>query len=154
MKVEFPQKSIDYLRCIKSDVRHVEETQELRMPDQMPDVGRILCCWGQVLLRSKEWHDGAMTVSGGVMAWVMYMPEGESGIGQMVQAWLPFQTKWDLPPTKHDGTIRILPLLESVDARTTSARKIIVRANISLLGEAFVQDKVKVCVPDEVPDFA
>ena len=152
MKVEFPQKSIDYLRCIKSEVRRVEETQELRMPDQMPDVDRILCCWGQVLLRSKEWHDGAMTVSGGVMAWVMYMPEGESGIGRMAQAWLPFQTKWDLPPTKHDGMIRVMPLLESVDARTTSARKIVVRANVSLLGEAFVQDQVKVCVPDEVPE--
>ena len=152
MKVEFPKKTVSCLRCIKSEVRQIEQTQELRMPDQMPDVGKILCCWGQVLLRSKEWQDGAMAVSGGVMAWVMYLPEGESGTGQMAQAWIPFQAKWDLPQTRHDGTIRVLPLLHSVDARTTSARKIVVRANVSILGEAFVQDRAEVCVPEEVPE--
>lgn len=152
MKVEFPKKTVNCLRCVKSEVRQIEQTQELRMPDQMPDVGKILCCWGQVLLRSKEWQDGAMAISGGVMAWVMYLPEGENGTGQMAQAWIPFQAKWDLPQTRHDGTIRVLPLLHSVDARTTSARKIIVRANVSILGEAFVQERVEVCVPEEVPE--
>lgn len=152
MKVEFPTKSVGCLRCIKSEIRQIEETQELRMPDQMPDVGRILCCWGQVLLRSKEWQDGVMTVSGGVMAWVMYMPEGEEGNGRMAQAWIPFQVKWDLPQSKHDGTIRVEPLLQNVDARTTSARKIVVRVNISILGEAFVQDRVEVCVPENIPE--
>lgn len=152
MKVEFPKKTVSCLQCIKSEVRWVEETQELRMPEQMPDVGRILCCWGQVLLRSKEWRDGTMAVSGGVMAWVMYLPEGENSTGHMAQAWIPFQLKWDLPQTKHDGTIRVLPLLQSVDARTTTARKIVVRATVSVLAEAFVQDRAEVCVPEQIPE--
>lgn len=152
MEVQIPKKQVSCLRCMKMEVQTVEETQELRIPEQMPDVGRVLCTWGQVLLRSKEWRDGIMAASGGVMAWVLYMPEGESKQLQTAQAWIPFQLKWTLPETKYDGTIHVFPLLQSIDARTTSARKIVVRASVSVLGKAYVQDTREVCIPEELPE--
>lgn len=152
MEVQIPKKPLNCLQCMKTEVQTLEETQELRIPEQMPDVGRILCTWGQVLLRSKEWRDSIIAVSGGVMAWVLYMPEGESKQLQTAQAWIPFQLKWNLPETKYDGTIQVFPLLQSVDARTTSARKIVVRATVSVLGQAYVQDTKEACLPEELPE--
>ena len=63
------------------------------MPDDMPDIGSVLNAWGQVLLRSKQWRDGTMTVSGGVMVWILYMPDSDVVTPQTAQAWIPFQVK-------------------------------------------------------------
>ena len=152
MQVQIPVKTIKNLRCILSQTQSAEETQQLRIPEQMADVDRILGCWGQVLLRAKEWRDGYITVSGGVMAWVMYLPEGEPNAPQVAQAWLPFQIKWDLPSTEMDGKIRVLPLLDSVDARITSAKKIIVRASVSVLAEAYMEEASEVYIPEDLPE--
>ena len=42
-----------------------EETQEYKLPEGMPDVGRIIAAWGQVVLRGKEWRSRHMGLSGG-----------------------------------------------------------------------------------------
>ena len=152
MELQFPKSAISCLRRIKGEVQTLEQTQELRMPEEMPDIGSVLGAWGQVLLRGKEWRDDSMVASGGVMTWVMYRPEGEAENVQMVEAWIPFQIKWDLPHTQHDGRIRISPLLRSVDARTTSARKLVARVTVSLLAEAFISEEVQVCTPDNLPE--
>ena len=141
MQVQFPVKSVKSLRCILSQVQTTEETQQLRIPEPMADVGRIIGCWGQVLLRSKEWRDGYIAVSGGTMVWVMYVAEGEENGPQVAQAWLPFQMKWELPQLECDGQIRVLPYLDSVDARSSSARKIIVRTSVSVQAEAYLEDE-------------
>lgn len=151
MQVQFPKKSVKALRCILSKVQACEESQQLRIPEPMADVGRILGTWGQILLRTKEWREGHIMVSGGTMVWVMYLPEGESEIPQTVQAWLPFQMKWDIPYTQTDGKIRVLPLLENVDARSTSARKMVVRASVSVQAEAYLEEECNLFSPEEVP---
>jgi len=148
----FPRAALPCLHQLKSEVQTLEETQELRMPEGYPDIGKILGAWGQVLLRGKEWRDGSMSVSGGVMTWILYQGEGEEPQLHTVEAWIPFQMRWDLPPTQHDGTIHVIPLLRSVDARTTSARKMVARVTVALLGEAFLQDSCEVCTPPELPE--
>jgi len=152
MQLQFPKKTVTCLERVKAEIQTLEETQELRMPEEMPDIGKVLGTWGQVVLRGKQWRDESMAVSGGVMTWILYLPEGEGQEPQTVQAWIPFQMKCDLPETKRDGAIRVLPLLKSVDARSTSARKMIARATVSLLAEAFVQEDVAVSTPEELPE--
>ena len=51
-----------------------EETQEYKLPDGMPDIGRVIAAWGQVVLRGKEWRSRHIGISGGVMLWVLYAP--------------------------------------------------------------------------------
>ena len=67
MQVQFPKKTVKALRCILSKVQSCEESQQLRIPEPMADVGRILGAWGQILLRTKEWREGHIMVSGGTM---------------------------------------------------------------------------------------
>lgn len=151
MQLQFHKTVCPCLQQVKREVQNQEQTQEVRLGEGMPDIGRVLGAWGQVLLRSKEWRSGGMSVSGGVMAWIMYMPE-EGGEVRWVDTWIPFQMKWELPDTQHDGIIRAQSFLRSIDARSTSARKLMVRASIGVLGEALLPGEFAMYTPDALPE--
>ncbi len=140
--------------CLQQKVRAVqnqEQTLEVRLPEGMPDIGSVLCAWGQVVVRSKEWRGDSMLLSGGVTGFVLYEPEG-GGQSQVVQCWLPFQAKWSFPESKHEGIIRTSCRLCSVDARTLSARKLMVRSTVGLLGEALEPVQAEVSTLGELPE--
>lgn len=149
--MQFDRISVPFLQKLTDQLRCQEQTLEVRLPDGMPDIGRVLGAWGQVVIRSKEWGSGSMSLSCGVMAWVLYMPEDEGAV-QSVEAWLPFNAKWDLPETRYDGKILASCLLKSVDARSTSARKLMVRANVEALGEAWQSVQAQIAMPGEMPE--
>ena len=133
--MQFDETQIQCLRRVVRQVQTQELTQEIRLTDGMPDVGRVIASWGQPIIRGKEWRSGGMQVSGGVMTWTLYMPE-DGSMPQTIQAWLPFQGKWAFPDSHQEGVIRVDCLMRSVDARTLSARKLMVRANVGILGQA------------------
>ncbi len=129
MEIQFEENTC---RCLKQAVcqtQDQEQTQEVRLTESMPDIKNVLCAWGQVLIRSKQWGNGSVSVSGGVMVWVLYAPEDESQC-RSVETWVPFQMKWDIPDSQHDGAICVQPLLVHVDARSISARKMMVRTQV------------------------
>ncbi len=128
-----------------------EETQELKLPDSMPDVGRVISCWGQVILRGKDWRDRGVSVSGGVMVWVLYSPE-DGGALQRLESWIPFQARADFPDSAGDGAIRVETFLRSMDARITSSRKLMLRAGIGLLVQALVPDELELYTLGELPE--
>lgn len=135
MELTFQNKALNCLRTAKQDVRSEELTQEVRLAESMPDVGRVLSAWAQPLLRSKQWSGSDISLSGGVMVWVLYLPEDGGGV-QTVETWIPFQMRWDLPDTQRDGTIRTACRIQSVDARSTSPRKLMARCVLSVWTEA------------------
>ena len=92
MELQFEKKPCRYLQRNVREVKDQEQTQEVKLPEGMPDIGTILGTWGQCVMRSKEWHEDGMNVAGGVMAWVLYTPEDGSQ-PQSVDAWIPFQMK-------------------------------------------------------------
>ena len=151
MEIQFEKIPIKYLKKLTGQLRTQEQTLEVRLTDGMPDIGRVLGAWGQVIVRGKEWNSDNMAVSCGVMAWVLYMPEDGEGV-RSVEAWLPFSMKWDLPETQHDGKIMVSCLLRSVDARSISARKLMVRATVSTMGDAWLQEQTLAAVPTDVPE--
>lgn len=151
MELQFHKTACPCLQRVKREVQNQEQTQEVRLGDGMPDIGRVLGAWGQVLLRGKEWRSGGMGVSGGVMAWVLYAPE-DGGQVQCVETWIPFQMKWDFPDTERDGSIGAVCLLRGVDARSTSARKLMVRASVGVLGEAMMPGEMACYTPEDLPE--
>lgn len=150
MELQFKKSTIPYLNQVLREVQNQEQTQEIRLTDGMPDIGKILCAWGQVIARSKEWRNDSTAYSGGVMVWVLYAPE-DGTQPRALESWIPFQMKWDLPRDSRDGTLRVDCLLRFVDARTVSARKIMVRCGVSALAEALVAAEADTYLPDEVP---
>ena len=151
MELQFNKTVIPCLRTVAREMQTQEQTQEVRLTDGMPDIGKVLASWGQILIRGKEWRSGGAGVSGGVMVWVLYAPEDGSE-PRSVETWLPFQMKWEFPDTERDGTISILPMLRSVDARSLSARKLMVRAGVGMLGQAMVPGDAEVYSPGELPE--
>ena len=151
MELQFDKTVCPCLRKVVAQVQTQEQTQELRLPDAMPDIGRVLGCWGQILIRGKEWRGNGMSVSGGVMAWVLYAPEDGSE-PRVMDSWIPFQMKWDFPETRRDGRICVLPLLKCVDGRSVSARKLMLRAVVSVLGEALEPVETEIFAPQQLPE--
>lgn len=150
MELEFEKQELSCLRKVTGDTVSGEQTQEVRLPEGMPDAASVVAAWGQVLLRGKEWRSGGMNVSGGVMAWVLY--SAEDGTLHCVDAWLPFQMKWDFPDPGRDGRICAWGCLQSIDARCLSARKLMLRTNVTLCGQAYVKELLEIPQPRELPE--
>ncbi len=151
MQLQFEKTQIPCLQQVARQVQDQEQTQEVRINDEMPDIGSVLGAWGQVILRSKEWRSGMMSLSGGVTVWVLYCGE-EDAQPQCVETWIPFQIKWDIPDVPHDGILLANCLLENVDARSISARKLMVRINVSVLGEGVLAGYAQQYLPRELPE--
>ncbi len=151
MEIKFNQTGLNFQRSLTEQIQTKEEIQEIRLADGMPDIGRILGCWGQPVIRSKEWRSGGMGISGGVMVWVLYAPEDGSE-PQTVETWIPFQQKWEFEDNGRDGFIWVQPILRSMDARSVSPRKIMVRANIAAMGRAMQNTQEEVYQPDSLPE--
>lgn len=150
MELQFQSNEISCLRQIKGEVQTQEQTQELRLSDGMPDIGRVLCAWGQMVTRGKEWRPDAVGISCGVTVWVLYAPEDGSQC-QCVETWLPMSLKWDIPEQEQDGYIQCHCLLHSVDARTVSSRKLMVRASVGVLCRAYSPWQIPVYSPEALP---
>ncbi len=151
MEMQWKAAPCSYLRCAVRQVQNQEQTLELRLTEGMPDIGRVLCAWGQPQLREKQWRSDEISMSGGVTAWVLYIPEDGSQ-PRCVEGWIPFQGKWKLPNDCREGVIRADVRLRSMDARALSSRKMLVRASLALLGEALEPNEAAVSQPDEVPE--
>lgn len=149
MEIQFQKNAISHLKTILRHQKKQEETQQVRLPDAMPDMDRVLGCWGQILVRGKQWHRDSVGISGGVMAWVMYEAKGESE-PRCVDAWIPFQMSWDMEEAERDGTVEINTMLCYMDARMLSDRKLLVRANIGAQVHAMVPVDTMLYAPSEL----
>lgn len=150
MELQFKSDTCRCLTAAVREVRSTELTQEVRLTDGMPDIGRVLASWGQIVLRSKEWQSEQIIVSGGIMVWILYAPE-DGTQPRCMDTWIPFQLKWELSGTTREGPIRICPLLRFVDSRSVSARKLMVRASVAALAEALSPMSAEVYWPCELP---
>jgi len=135
MQLQWERMQIPAMGVAVREVQNQEQTLEVRLGEDMPDIGHIICGWGQPLLRGKDWHGDSMALSGGIMAWILYAPE-DGTQPRCIEGWLPFQLKWNKQSDGPDGVIRCDVCLRGLDARVLSARKMMLRAQISALGEA------------------
>ena len=129
----------------------MELTQEIRLSDGMPDIGRVLGVWGQPVIRSKEWRSDSVGMSGGVMVWVLYAPEDGTEVRSM-ESWIPMQMSWDIPDGIPEGTVRFLPMIRFLDARSISARKMMLRVGICMICQALYPVEKSVSLPGEMPE--
>ena len=151
MELQFQKKEGKCLRPMIREIKQTELTQELRLSDGMPDAGRILGVWGQPMIRSKQWSGDQITVSGGVMTWVLYTPEDGSEC-RSAEVWVPFQMRWDISENVPDGIIRVNPALRFADGRTVSSRKMMLRMGLSLRLEALCPMCYGTFESGELPD--
>ena len=56
MDVNFQNRDDSCLNLAVRELQNSEQTQEIKLTEGMPDVGKILAAWGQPILRGKEWN--------------------------------------------------------------------------------------------------
>ena len=151
MELQFKKSGCQCLDAGVRESRNLEQTQEIKLPDSMPDIGRVLAAWGQCVMRSKEWNTDSIGLIGGMQIWVLYQPEDGSG-PRCIDSWIPFQMRWELPEGTPEGKIRIGCMTRFVDARSVAPRKIIVRAGVSSMAEGWVEKEAPVYIPEKMPD--
>lgn len=151
MQLQFKKVSSPVLQRVVRDIAADELTQEVRLTEGMPDIGRVIASWGQMVLRSKEWRNGTVSASGGVMVWILYAPE-DATEPRCIDSWIPFQLRWEHLDSDREGPVRIVPLLRMVDARTVSARKFMVRTGAAALAEAMCPGQLIHYIPEELPE--
>lgn len=151
MDMQFEKTILSCLEPVVREVQNAEQTQEIKLPDSLPDIGQVLSAWGQPILRSKEWRRDSISCAAGMMVWVLYLPEDGSA-EQCMEGWIPFQMKWELPEDAAQGDLRIRLLCRFVDARSVSPRKILVRAGLGAMAEAYVPKSAALYQPDAVSE--
>lgn len=148
MDLQFEKKPLQLMGCVLSESKCCEETKEIRLGESAPDAAGIIAAWGQVLLRSKEWRGGGMTVSGGVLAFILYSV-AETGEKHCIEEWIPFKIKWDFPDPGREGKICAWGSLTDMEARLISDRKLMVRANVCVSAQAYAKQLVDLPMPRE-----
>ena len=151
MDLQFAEKPLPYLRQVARDIKNVEQTLEIRVPDSAPRVGTILGVWGQVTIRGKEWHGDRVTVNGGVVISMLYLPDGEDGV-QVVDGWIPFQQTWDLEDSYRDGKVIVSCVPRIMDGRSISAGKVLVRVSLSICAEVYEDDVLQIPDGADIPE--
>ena len=151
MQLQFQRNKIPCLRLIQGETQTLEQTQELKLSDGMPDAGRILGTWGQLVIRGKEWRSDAALCSCGVMVWVLYAPEDGSQ-AQCVESWIPFSAKWNIPDSGQDGTLLCQGTVKAADTRILSGRKLMIRVSVCMTAQAYVPSAAEYYEPGEVPE--
>ena len=146
VEVNFESREFSWLDTVLQEMTTSEQSQEIKLPDGMPDIGQVLCAWGQPIVRGKEWRSDSVSLTGGMMVWVMYLPEDNSGV-RCIDAWIPFQMKWDLPAGAPEGSIRLKQMARFVDARSVSPRKIMVRCGMAAAVTAMAEKQIEVYAP-------
>ena len=151
MELQLDRRECPFLRCNVRQTQNLEQTQEVRLPEGMPDIGRVLCAWGQGTLRSKEWRNEGMTVTGSMQIWVLYAPEDGSE-PRSVEVTLPFSGKWSFPESKREGIMLVSVQIWDVDARVLSSRKMMVRATAGVQAQALEMTQAAVFNPGQLPE--
>lgn len=153
MELKFKESGFPYLSQVVGEIQNLEQTQEMKLSDGMPDIDRILGAWGQTILRSKEWRSDSVLLSGGMMVWVLYFPEDGSEY-RVMDSWIPFQIKWDLSEDCNEGTLCVQCMTRFVDARSVSPRKIMVRAGVTAMGRGYSNAEATTFEPESnIPNF-
>lgn len=151
MQLTFKSTPLSYLQSRLRQVQNQEQTLELRLSEGMPDLGRLLLTGGQARLSSKQWRSDSVSITGGIQAWALYLPEDGSE-PMLLEGWIPFQAKWNLPEHCREGILDARITLRNLDGRILSPRKVLLRASVALCAEALCPGEVSAYSPEEVPE--
>lgn len=149
--MDMKKSAFSYLDPLMMDSRVFEQTQELRLAEGQPDVEKVLGVWGQPVLRSKEWRGDTVGFSGGMLLFVLYRPE-DGTEPRILEGWAAIQGRWDLPQTVPEGKLLLNLFPSSMDARTVSPRKILVRCGLGVCLQALAPTEGCQWTPQDLPE--
>ena len=150
MEIQFREKPCEFLRRIVHETAQQEETADVIVPDSFPDVARIVCCSASVIVRSKECRTGSVTLSGGIRACAVYVPEDGSQPRALDQ-YIPFSLRTDHPALSEQTQCVTDCFVRSADARMLNSRKVMFRVNLGCITDGYEPQSEAFYEPVETP---
>lgn len=147
MERSFEASTLDYLKRILQKSLEQEETSQIIVPDSFPDVGRVVDCFGTVCLRSKEIRSGSVTVSCGIDAGILYVPE-DGGEMKRIETYLPVTVRMDAPDLQETDKVQYTCQIKAMDCRLANSRKLLLRVSLLSFFEAFTPAQTELYRPD------
>lgn len=121
-----------------------EGAVESVVPDTMPDIERILCADGTLVIKSKEVTEGSASVTAGIAASVLYVPEGMTEV-RCLKAAIPFSFSADAPGVSPDSIPTAALTINFIEARMLNPRKVIIRAGVSATITCYERAEAEYC---------
>ena len=131
LKLEFLTEAMEYLRPVLRETKTVEETAEAIIPDSCPDIAEILFTEGMAFLRGKELSEGMATVSAGVSASVLLLPDGRSA-PEVVEVYIPLSLRLENSSISPGLSSVAQVQLRRLDSHMVNPRKVLVRATAAV----------------------
>lgn len=130
MELVFQEQPMEYLEQMLNETVTQEETSEIIVPDSFPDVNRVIDSFGTVLIREKACGSGSVSLSGGVKAGVLFVPEGEE-MPRLLESYLPFTIRKEHEALSQDARVQCICRIKEIDARMLNSRKVLLRVSLS-----------------------
>ena len=135
MELAFEQKQRSCLHRTAHLSLAQEQTQELIIPDSMPDASRTLICYAEPEVQSKTNREGSLLVTGTLRAGCLYADE--SGGLQLLTSELPFTVKLENAELREDTQTLVRCCVRSADSRLINSRKVLLRVTVLVQADGY-----------------
>lgn len=112
-----------------------EQTQELIIPDSMPDASRTLICCAEPEVQSKTNREGSLLVTGTLRTGCLYADE--AGGLQLLTSELSFTVKLECAELREDTQTLVRCCVRSADSRLINSRKVLLRVSVLVQADGY-----------------
>ena len=135
MELAFEQKQRSCLHRMAHLSLAQEQTQELIIPDSMPDASRTLICYAEPEVQSKTNREGSLLVTGTLRASCLYADE--AGSLQLLTSELPFTVKLESAELREETQTLVRCCVRSADSRLINSRKVLLRVTVLVQADGY-----------------
>ena len=135
MELAFEQKQRSCLHRTAHLSLAQEQTQELIIPDSMPDASRTLICCAEPEVQSKTNREGSLLVTGTLRTGCLYADE--AGGLQLLTSELPFTVKLECAELREDTQTLVRCCVRSADSRLINSRKVLLRVSVLVQADGY-----------------
>lgn len=151
MGIELNYQPIECFEPVVTTTLFQEETAESIVPDSCPDIARIIAASGIPCVTKRTVLEGKGEFSGQVRAFVLYQPEGETGIRRL-EVQIPFRSSVTSGEITSQTRMVVLPFIQSIEGRALNPRKILVRVNLCFGVKAWAPTRLDLCCGVDAPE--
>ena len=144
MDLELIRKKTEAIKCAYKDKKIYEEKTEMIVPDNSPDIFRIVKGKGNVFLKDKSVINGKISLSGCISGAVLYIAEGESCV-RKIRINIPLAYTVDSLGITDDSIVTVTMRLCGFDVKEVNPRKISVRASVEADVCVYEKSKINLC---------
>ena len=144
MDLELIRKKTEGIKCVCKDKKLYEEKTEMIVPDNSPDIYRIIRGQGNVFLKDKSVSEGKVSLSGNISGVVLYIAEGETKVRKL-RINIPISYTVDCDGVGQTSKVVAYICLRGFDAKEINPRKVSVRASVEVEVSSYESCEMNVC---------